>query len=88
MCIAIPVRVLAVDGYVARVLRGGETAEVSLVLMSEDVAVGDFVVLQAGRYAVARMSAEHARDVLNLFESAVEEGFVACGAPERGEVVG
>jgi hydrogenase expression/formation protein HypC len=69
MCIAIPVRVLEVNGMNARVERGGESLEVSLLLLTdEDVAPGDYLLLQAGAWAVEKITPEAAREIQRLFE--------------------
>jgi hydrogenase expression/formation protein HypC len=66
MCIAVPREVLQVRPGEALLADAGETW-VSLALLSDEVAPGDWVVLQARRYAVARMDAEEARIRLELF---------------------
>ncbi len=68
MCIAIPREVLSVDGLMAEVATERGPQPVLLSLLSEPVAVGDFVTLQAGRYAVNRMDAREARTRLALFD--------------------
>lgn len=67
MCIALPREVLSVDGATAEVAAEEGRRTVLLTLLSEPVAVGDYVALQAGRYAVSRMDAEEARIRLDLF---------------------
>lgn len=67
MCIAIPREVLSIDGLVAEVAAEDGPRTVILSLLSETVAVGDYVTLQAGRYAVSRMDPEEARLRLALF---------------------
>ena len=67
MCIAIPYEVVSVDGLLAEIVANGSQREVSLSLISEPVAVGDWVTLQAGRYVVGRMDADEARTRLDLF---------------------
>ncbi len=68
MCIAIPREVLSVDGLMAEVATEHGPQPVLLNLLSETVAVGDFVTLQAGRYAVSRMDAREAHTRLALFD--------------------
>ena len=72
MCIAIPREVLSVDGLLAEVATERGPQPVLLSLLSEPVAVGDFVTLQAGRYAVSRMDAREARTRLALFDELLE----------------
>ncbi|MCC2113358.1 MAG: HypC/HybG/HupF family hydrogenase formation chaperone, partial [Hyphomicrobiales bacterium] len=43
MCLAIPAKVLALDGITATVERYGERLTVDLTLLADDVAVGDYV---------------------------------------------
>ena len=62
MCLAIPSRVLEVDDLMAVVDSAGERRKVSLILMHEDVAVGDYVLIQHGQFAFERVDAERARE--------------------------
>ena len=68
MCLAIPSRVLEVDDLMAVVDSAGERRKVSLILMHEDVAVGDYVLIQQGSFAFERVDAERARESLALME--------------------
>ena len=73
MCIAVPHEVLSVDGLLAEVAVDEGRRMVSLSLLSETVHVGDYVTLQAGRYAVGRMDAEEAAIRLELFNQLRDE---------------
>jgi len=69
MCIALPARVLEVSGMNARVERYGEQLEVSLLLLAEEpVAPGDYLILQAGAWAVEKIAPEEALEICRLFE--------------------
>lgn len=48
MCMAVPSRIVALDGQVATVEAFGRERQTSLMLLSEEVAVGDYVILGAG----------------------------------------
>jgi hydrogenase expression/formation protein HypC len=48
--------------------------EVSLLLMSEDVAPGDYVLIQAGGFAFERVEAERAEEALALMQELMAEG--------------
>ncbi|MBB4301965.1 hydrogenase expression/formation protein HypC [Rhodobium orientis] len=72
MCLAVPARVLSVDGATAVVERYGAELTVSLAMLPEPVAVGDFVVLQMQRFAVAKMDAEAAAESYRLFDDILE----------------
>ncbi|MCP5158619.1 MAG: HypC/HybG/HupF family hydrogenase formation chaperone [Gammaproteobacteria bacterium] len=69
MCIAIPAQVLEVNGLHARVERCGEQLEVSLLLLTEEsVTPGDYLIIQAGAWAVEKIAPEEALEIRRLFE--------------------
>lgn len=68
MCLAIPSRILEVDDLMAVVDTAGEQRKVSLMLMHEEVAVGDYVLIQHGQFAFERLDPERARESLALME--------------------
>jgi hydrogenase expression/formation protein HypC len=67
MCLAIPSEIVAIAGKMATIDVSGVRREVSLLLLSEDVRVGDFVLIHAG-FAIHKMDPEAAEDTLNLLE--------------------
>lgn len=73
MCIAVPAEVISIDGPMALVDVYGKRFSVSLMMMSETVRPGDFVALQAQRYAVARITREDAEVTRRLFEDLFPE---------------
>ena len=82
MCLAIPALVLDADGATARVHRAGQELEVTLRMLDESVCPGDYLVVQAQRYAVQKLPREDALAALELF---AELGIVdARMAPEGG----
>ncbi|MBR9973457.1 HypC/HybG/HupF family hydrogenase formation chaperone [Magnetospirillum sulfuroxidans] len=58
MCMAVPSRVIAVDGQMATVEAFGQTRQTSLMMMDEPVAVGDYLILGAGGNFAAEKVAE------------------------------
>jgi hydrogenase expression/formation protein HypC len=52
----------------------GETREVSLLLMNEEVAVGDYLLIQAGGFAFELIESERAEEALALMEELMAEG--------------
>ena len=68
MCLASPSRILEINDLMAVVDTAGEQRRVSLILMHEDVAVGDYVLIQQGTFAYERVDAERAQEALALFE--------------------
>jgi hydrogenase expression/formation protein HypC len=65
MCLAIPMQLVAVRGTRGTARAGGLEVEVALELV-DDAAVGDFVIVHAG-YAIQRLSADEARETLEIF---------------------
>jgi hydrogenase expression/formation protein HypC len=65
MCLAIPVRLVEINGEVGIVDMGGVTKQISLALV-DDVAVGDYVILHVG-YALNKLDPEEAERTLALF---------------------
>ena len=73
MCIAVPAEVISFDGQMAIVDVYGKRFSVSLMMMSETVQPGDFVALQARRYAVAKIAREDAEAAMRIFEDLFPE---------------
>jgi hydrogenase expression/formation protein HypC len=74
MCLAIPSRVLEIDDLMAVVDTAGEQRKVSLILMHEDVAIGDYVLIQQGSFAYERVDEARAREALALMEEVFAQG--------------
>jgi hydrogenase expression/formation protein HypC len=65
MCLAIPVRVISINGTDAEVEIGGITRQTSLMLTPE-AKVGDYVLLHAG-YAINIIDRKEAEETLAIF---------------------
>jgi len=72
MCLAVPSRVVRLEGETATVECFGVERVVSLMLMEEPVALGDYVLVQMGTYAVEKIEAEAALETLGYFAQVVE----------------
>ena len=64
MCLAVPVRVKAIDGSEAEVELGGISRRISIMLTPE-VKVGDYVLLHTG-YAISVIDEKEAEETLRL----------------------
>jgi len=64
MCLAIPAKVLSVDGPAARVLIGDTEYNASLLLI-DDVKAGDYIMLHAG-FAIQKVDEEEAIETMRL----------------------
>lgn len=79
MCLAAPSRVIEVREGMAVTECFGHVREVSLLLMDEEVAVGDYLLIQAGGFAFERVEAERAEEALALMQELMEQGGDARG---------
>ncbi|HFD80432.1 MAG TPA: HypC/HybG/HupF family hydrogenase formation chaperone [Gammaproteobacteria bacterium] len=74
MCLAIPMKIIAINGFEARCEAKGVERDVSLfMMMNEDVEVGDFVMVHVG-YAIQKMTPQEARSAWELFDEALGTG--------------
>jgi len=64
MCIGLPSKVIKLEGQVAEVEALGETRTVSLILMNEEVSLGDYLLIQVGNFAVEKIEPGRAKDAL------------------------
>ena len=74
MCLAAPSRVIEVREGMAVTECFGQIREVSLLLMNEAVAVGDYLLIQAGGFAFERVEAERAEEALKFMRELMEQG--------------
>ena len=68
MCVAVPAKILDIDGTRATVAVAGAKLQAQLELVPEAV-VGDYVLVHAG-FALQVMNAEEAEETLALLEEA------------------
>ena len=68
MCLAIPMKIVTIDGFNAHCEAKGVKRDVSLFMMQDDaVEVGDFVMVHVG-YAIQKMTPQEARSSWELFD--------------------
>jgi len=68
MCLAIPMKVTAIDGFEASCEAKGVQRDVSLFMMQQDeVGIGDFVLVHVG-YAIQKVTPQEARSAWELFD--------------------
>jgi hydrogenase expression/formation protein HypC len=72
MCLSIPSKVVAIDeDNVATVDTMGVTRQVSLDLMADPVAIGEYVLIHVG-YAMSRIDEEDALESLKVYREILE----------------
>jgi hydrogenase expression/formation protein HypC len=71
MCLAIPMRLIEIDGTVAVAEVDGVSRQVRLDLLPEAV-LGDYVLIHAG-LAIARVDVEQAEETLSFLRNLADE---------------
>lgn len=74
MCLAAPSRVIEVGAGTAVTECFGQRREVSLLLLDDDVAIGDYLLIQAGGFAFERVEPARAEAALALFAEILAGG--------------
>ena len=73
MCLAIPMRVESVEGFIARCQAKGVYRDVSLfMLQDEPVEAGDYVMVHVG-YAIQKVAEAEARSAWELYDQLLAE---------------
>ncbi|MGA2573367.1 MAG: HypC/HybG/HupF family hydrogenase formation chaperone [Candidatus Methanomethylicaceae archaeon] len=68
MCLAVPARVVKIEGELAEVDIGGIRREASLALVADrGIAVGDYVLVHTG-YAITKVDEEEAMSILDAWK--------------------
>ncbi len=70
MCLAIPAKILSINGDSAMIELGGTQREASLMLL-EGASVGDWVIVHAG-FAIEKLSEEDAQQTFDLIRGIME----------------
>ena len=70
MCLAVPVKILEIDGQKALVELGGLARQASIMLVP-DTQVGDYVLLHAG-FAIQKLDEKEAEETIRLFAELAE----------------
>lgn len=67
MCLGVPMRIISREGdnIVAEV--DGVRKEASVMLLDEELAVGDYVIVHAG-FAISRLDQEYAEETLRMMK--------------------
>ena len=82
MCLAVPVKVLQIEGLKAMVELGGLTRQASIMLVP-DTQVGDYILLHAG-FAIQKLDEKEAEETIRLFVE-LAEGVEDHSQSIRGE---
>lgn len=88
MCLAVPSKIISIDNILATVDIMGARRDVSIILVPEEVAVGDYVLVHAG-FAIKKIDEAAARESIRLireYEALMDQAdsetdMHACGFP-------
>lgn len=73
MCLAIPMKIVAINGDEGRASVNGIERLVNLFLVKDQgISVGDFVIVHVG-YAIQKLDPEDAKQIWQLLDSVAEE---------------
>ena len=72
MCLAIPSKIIEKDQFRAVVDVYGARREINLMLMAEEVKVGDYVLVHAG-FALQKVDEVAARESLKVISAIIED---------------
>jgi len=67
MCLGVPMKILSRDGDYIVAEVDGVQKEASLMLLGEEVAVGDYVIVHAG-FAISRLDEAYAEETIRLMK--------------------
>jgi len=65
MCVGVPMQVISLEGDQAMTEVDGVRREANLMLLDQEVVVGDFVIVHAG-FAISKLDQEDARETLAM----------------------
>lgn len=73
MCLAIPAEILEITDGVAtcKVGKGDTTVQASLMLLDEEVTLGDYIIIHAG-FALRKLDPKEAAETLKILRDMVE----------------
>jgi len=82
MCLAIPMKIVAINGDEGRASVNGIERLVNLFLVKDQgIGVGDFVIVHVG-YAIQKLDPEDAKQIWKLLDSVTEE-IIEPSTPSR-----
>jgi len=72
MCLAIPSKIIEKDQFRAVVDVYGARREINLMLMADEVGIGDYVLVHAG-FALQKVDYEAAQEALKVISAIIED---------------
>lgn len=72
MCLGVPMKIISRDGDTVVAEVDGVQKEASVMLLGEEVAVGDYVIVHAG-FAISRLDEAYAEETIRLMREVFSE---------------
>lgn len=72
MCLGVPMKILSRDGDTVVAEVDGVQKEANVMLLGEEVAVGDYVIVHAG-FAISKLDEEYAEETIRLMREVFSE---------------
>lgn len=72
MCVGVPMQVISIDGENVVAETDGVRRQASLMLLADEVQVGDFLIIHAG-FAISKLDEEEARETIRMMKEAFSE---------------
>ena len=72
MCVGVPMRIISIDGTDAVAEIDGVKRDASLMLMGDELQVGDYVIVHAG-FAISKLDEGEARETLELMREVFKD---------------
>lgn len=65
MCLGVPMKIVAIDGDTIMAEVDGVRKEASVMILGDDLALGDYVIVHAG-FAISKLDPEEAEETIRL----------------------
>ena len=72
MCLGVPMKIVSKDGDTVVAEVDGVRKEASVMLLGEEVSVGDYVIVHAG-FAISRLDEAYAMETIRLMREVFSE---------------
>ncbi|NTV51129.1 MAG: HypC/HybG/HupF family hydrogenase formation chaperone [Geobacteraceae bacterium] len=72
MCLGVPMKIVSKDGDTVVAEVDGVQKEANVMLLGEEVTVGDYIIVHAG-FAISRLDEEYAEETIRLMREVFSE---------------
>ena len=72
MCVGVPMQVVSIDGDAIVAEVDGVRRSASLMMLADEVEVGDYLIIHAG-FAISKLDEEEARETIRMMKEVFSE---------------